>query len=175
MAERGHRAWSTASRTHQKRKQHLAAGGFKAHAFQVKPENPSKKSPAALHTHRLKSLPRDYNQNLALPGGQCMIRDTKPKTKPPSTAHVTFTTSPPSTFINCRKFCCRRLVLDLHFSNPRRSTANRMQESVPHSHENFVSNSCCMWSPLRTLLKRKRDLISKGSPVKYFITECQHT
>lgn len=37
-------------------------------------------------------------------------------------SYLTLTTSPPSTFISCRRFCCSRLVLERHFSKPRRST-----------------------------------------------------
>lgn len=41
---------------------------------------------------------------------------------------ITFTTSPPSTFISCLRFCCSRLVLERHFSSPRRSTGDRQGE-----------------------------------------------
>lgn len=40
---------------------------------------------------------------------------------------LTLTTSPPSTFISWRRFCWRRLVLERHFSRPRRSTKKTQQ------------------------------------------------
>lgn len=46
-------------------------------------------------------------------------QDRAPRTR------ITFTTSPPSTFISCLRFCCSRLVLERHFSSPRRSTGDR--------------------------------------------------
>lgn len=49
---------------------------------------------------------------------------------------LTLTTSPPSTFISCFKFWCNRLVLDLHFSSPKRSTRNnkkRQNQQLSHA------------------------------------------
>lgn len=43
---------------------------------------------------------------------------------------LTLTTSPPSTFISCFKFWCNRLVLDLHFSSPKRSTRNKKTPAI---------------------------------------------
>lgn len=42
---------------------------------------------------------------------------------------LTFTTSPPSTFMSCRRFCCRRLVFERHLSRPKRSTVGRQRVS----------------------------------------------
>lgn len=38
---------------------------------------------------------------------------------------LTLTTSPPSTFISWRRFCCSRLVLERHFSRPSKSTGTK--------------------------------------------------
>lgn len=41
---------------------------------------------------------------------------------------LTLTTSPPSTFISWRRFCCSRLVLERHFSRPSRSTGKKTKK-----------------------------------------------
>lgn len=43
-------------------------------------------------------------------------------------SRLTLTTSPPSTFMSWRRFCWRRLVLERHFSKPRRSTRKKRQQ-----------------------------------------------
>lgn len=68
----------------------------------------------------------------APPQGAGPTRDPSPgqaKGRTPG-ALVTFTTSPPSTFISRRRFCCSRLVLERHLSRPRRSTADGERQSV---------------------------------------------
>lgn len=50
---------------------------------------------------------------------------------------ITLTTSPPSTFISCFKFWCNRLVLDLHFSSPKRSTRNNKNKNQQLSHAGY--------------------------------------
>lgn len=44
--------------------------------------------------------------------------------------HLTLTTSPPSTFIRCRRFCCKRLVLERHLSRPSRSTGKNTHAEI---------------------------------------------
>lgn len=43
---------------------------------------------------------------------------------------LTLTTSPPSTFISWRRFCCKRLVLERHFSKPSRSTGKKRKKTT---------------------------------------------
>lgn len=68
---------------------------------------------------------------------------------------LTFTTSPPSTFMSCRRFCCRRLVFERHLSRPKRSTVGRQRVTPPVAF--LTCPQCCssaltrcQWGRLRS-------------------------
>lgn len=76
----------------------------------------------------------------------------------PGPARLTLTTSPPSTFMSCLRFCCSRLVLDRHFRSPSRSTETEGQSvprqgcrlcarllRVPFTLSNRKINLCFQW------------------------------
>ena len=78
---------------------------------------------------------------------------------------VTFTTSPPSTFISCLRFCCSRLVLDRHFRSPSRSTENGKWQSVPPSkdpvplmHPSHQFSNITFWTEKPSLFGNVRQL-----------------
>ena len=83
---------------------------------------------------------------------------------------VTFTTSPPSTFISCLRFCCSRLVLDRHFRSPSRSTGNGKRQSVPPSKDSSLPHAPITSGVQHHFLNRKTKSIWKCSPAKYFNT-----
>lgn len=61
--------------------------------------------------------------------------ETTDKAVEDDSCSLTLTTSPPSTFISWRRFCCSRLVLERHFSRPRRSTGKKKNNTnKPISH-----------------------------------------